>query len=169
MREPEEAVAGCGRKEESGWIFAPREGLVSKSAKRIRWEVCALTKAYWSCGIRGPPAGRCGLDLPGRLLAGKTARVRDRIYLLVDIDDDIVASVRHAGVIRSWLCRELAVALAASLLLTFRVSQGPSADWLHGDASHPYLQFSRQELLYQMKTHQESTRSQTDGTCTCTK
>lgn len=32
MREPEEAVAGCGRKEEeSGWIFAPREGVVSKS------------------------------------------------------------------------------------------------------------------------------------------
>jgi hypothetical protein len=85
---------------------------------------------------------------PWRCLAGDIASVRGLTYLLVDVDNNIIASVCHAGCVWSWLCRELAAALAARLPLTLRVSQGPSADWLHA-AHHPYLRCSRQELLPQ--------------------
>jgi hypothetical protein len=63
--------------------------------------------AYSTCGTRGPLGGRCGLGRPvrGRVgcwVAHGIAGSRAIAYLLVDVDDNIVAAVRHAGRVWAW-------------------------------------------------------------------
>jgi hypothetical protein len=102
-------VAGPGRKDElalllSGWIFAPRvlgcESKAGVSCVRRGRRQRQLAGTYSTCGTRGLLAGRCGLGRPvrggvGCLFAQRVVGSWAVAYLLVDVDDNIVAAVRH--------------------------------------------------------------------------
>ena len=55
---------------------------------------------YWMSGIRGLLGGRCGLGRP----TGEDISIDElngivcMVYLCIDIDDYVVASVRHIGI-----------------------------------------------------------------------
>jgi hypothetical protein len=107
----------------------------------------------WSCGIRGLLGGRCGLGRPGRVSASYheslvvSSEMSNCIYyLLIDIYNNIVASVRHGDdVSSSWscslveLCGQIAVDVARRVcagIIRSRRRQGPACDWPIHRAAH---------------------------------